>query len=199
MVEITKLEDLGLSLTQTIAGIILVSMGFMTYYLAPLTFYLDEMVWFLFIFDVILISIVIGLTLMSILVFEAVEKGILFIITSTCARRDKRLKTLIHKNLDSHRPRNNKTSLLFTLSLSFVIFSAAIFELLTGLIAAEVISLFGSDLFVSSPSRYSDYLDQSGLQTFLAEQKSFDYTINDWSFVSISLGDFMNKCANGTT
>ena len=200
MVEITKLEDLGLSLTQTIAGIILVSMGFMTYYLAPLTFYLDEMVWFLFIFDVILISIVIGLTLMSILVFEAVEKGILFIITNTCARRDKRLKTLIHKNLDSHRPRNNKTSLLFTLSLSFVIYSAAIFELLTGLIAAEVISLFGSDLYVSSPNGNSgDYLDQSGLQTFLAEQKSFDYTINDWSFVSISLSDFMNKCANGTS
>lgn len=134
MIEITKLEDLGLSLTQTIAGIILVSMGFMTYYLAPLTFFLDEMVWFLFIFDVILISIVIGLTLMSIMVFDVVEKSLLYIITSTCARKDRQIKTLIQKNLESHRPRNNKTSLLFTLSLSFVIYSASIFELLTGLI-----------------------------------------------------------------
>jgi len=161
-----------LSLTQTIAGLILVSMGFMTYYLAPLAFYLDEMIWFLFIFDIILISIVIGLTMMSVMIFGAVEKVLLFILTSTCARKDRRLKTLIQKNLDSHRPRNNKTSLLFTLSLSFVIFSAAIFELLTGLIAAEVISLFGSDLYVSSPNgNNGDYLDQSGLQTFLAEQK----------------------------
>lgn len=116
-----------MSVTQTLAGIILVSMGFMTYYLVPLTFYLDEMVWFLFIFDVILISIVVGLTLMAIILFETVEKGLLFIIISTCARSHKRLKTLIHKNLDSHRPLNNKTSILFTLSLSFVIFSAAQF------------------------------------------------------------------------
>lgn len=149
-----------MSITQTIAGIILVSMGFMTYYLAPLTFYLDEMVWFLFIFDAILISIVIGLTLMSIMVFEAVEKGLLFLLIATCARKDRRLKQLIHKNLDSHRPRNNKTSLLFTLSLSFVIYSAAIFELLTGLISAEVVSLFGADLYLSSPTGNSgDYLD----------------------------------------
>lgn len=149
-----------MSITQTIAGIILVSMGFMTYYLAPLTFYLDEMVWFLFIFDAILVSIVIGLTLMSIMLFEAVEKGLLFLLIGTCARKDRRLKQLIHKNLDSHRPRNNKTSLLFTLSLSFVIYSAAIFELLTGLISAEVISLFGADLYLSSPTGNSgDYLD----------------------------------------
>ena len=147
-------------------------MGFMTYYLAPLTFYLDEMVWFLFIFDVILISIVIGLTLLSIMLFETVEKSLLFVLIGTCARKDRRLKTLIHKNLDSHRARNNKTSLLFTLSLSFVIYSAAIFELLTGLISAEVISLFGADLYVSSPNGNSgDYLDQNGLSAFLTEQK----------------------------
>ena len=156
----TKLEDLGISVTQTIAGLILVSMGFMTYYLAPLTFFYDETVWFLFIFDVILISIVIGLTLISIILFEFVEKGLLALLMSTCAKRDSRLKTLIHKNLDSHRTRNSKTSILFTLSLSFVIFSAANFKLLTGLIASEVIALFGADLYVSSPDgNGGDYLD----------------------------------------
>jgi hypothetical protein len=91
LVEVTKLEDLGMSVTQTIAGLLLVSMGFMTYYLAPLTFFLDEMVWFLFIFDVILISIVIGLTLLSIMLFEHVEKGLLTFLVATCARKDKRL------------------------------------------------------------------------------------------------------------
>jgi len=149
-----------MSVTQTISGILLVSIGFMTYYLAPLTFFHDQMIWFLFIFDIILISIVIGLTLLSIMVFEFVEKGLLAFLMATCARRDKRLKTLIHKNLDSHRARNSKTSILFTLSLSFVIFSAANFKLLTGLIASEVISLFGADLYISSPNGNSgDYLD----------------------------------------
>ena len=135
-------------------------MGFMTYYLAPYTFFYDEMVWFLFIFDVILISIVIGLTLISIMLFEVVEKGLLVLLMSTCAKRDRRLKTLINKNLDSHRTRNSKTSILFTLSLSFVIFSAANFKLLTGLISSEVLSLFGADLYISSPDgNGGDYLD----------------------------------------
>jgi hypothetical protein len=77
-----------------------------------------------------------------------------------------------------------------------VIFSSANFKLLTGLISSEVLSLFGSDLYVSSPNgNHGDYLDQNGLQIFLTTQKSFDYSINDWSFVSVSLGDFMNAIA----
>ncbi len=77
-----------------------------------------------------------------------------------------------------------------------MIFSSANFKLLTGLISSEVLSLFGSDLYVSSPNgNNGDYLDQNGLQIFLTTQKSFDYSINDWSFVSVSLGDFMNAIA----
>lgn len=140
----------------------MVSIGFMTYYLAPLTFFLKETVWFLFIFDVILISIVIGLTLLSIMVFEYVEKGLLALLMNSCAKRDKRLQSLISKNLDSHRKRNSKTSIMFTLALSFLIFASANFKLLTGLISAEVITLFGSDVYISSPNvnaNGGDYLD----------------------------------------
>jgi len=135
-------------------------MGFMTYYLAPLTFFYDKTVWFLFIFDVILISIVLGLTFMSIIVFEYVEKGLLALITSTCARGHRKLTTLIKKNLDRNRQRNSKTSILFTLSMSFVIFSSANFKLLTGILSAEVMNLFGSNLYISSPNgNGGDYLD----------------------------------------
>jgi hypothetical protein len=83
--------------------------------------------------------IIIGLTFMSVLIFEFVEKGLLAL-----------LKEVVSKNLDGHRKRNSKTSIMFTLALSFLIFAASSFTLLSGLIEGEVITLFGSDLYIDS-------------------------------------------------
>lgn len=114
----------------------------------------------MFIFDALLIIIIIGLTFISVLIFEYVEKGLLAILMWTCARRDSKLKDLISKNLDSHRKRNSKTSIMFTLALSFLIFSSATFKLLGSLIQAEIVVLFGSDLYVfEAMSKNNVFLD----------------------------------------
>jgi hypothetical protein len=128
----------------------LVVLGFITYYCVPLTFYYQKTQWFLFIFDALLIMIIIGLTFMSVLIFEFVEKGLLALLMVTCCKRDRRLKEVVSKNLDGHRKRNSKTSIMFTLALSFLIFAASSFTLLSGLIEGEVITLFGSDLYIDS-------------------------------------------------
>lgn len=70
----------------------LVVLGFITYYCVPLTFWYQKTMWFLFIFDALLIMIIIGLTFMSVLLFEFVEKGFLSLLMWTCARKDRRLK-----------------------------------------------------------------------------------------------------------
>jgi hypothetical protein len=71
---------------------------------------------------------------MSVLIFEFIEKGILALLMVTCCRKDRKLKSVISKNLDGHRKRNSKTSIMFTLALSFLIFAASSFTLLAGLI-----------------------------------------------------------------
>lgn len=86
---VQKLEDLGLSPNQTLVGVMLVILGFITYYCVPLTFYYGKTQWFLFIFDSLLIMIIIGLTFMSVLIFEFVEKGFLALLMISCCRRDK--------------------------------------------------------------------------------------------------------------
>jgi hypothetical protein len=83
-----------------------------------------------------------------VLIFEYLEKGILWILMATCCRRDRRLQPVISKNLDGHRKRNSKTSIMFTLAISFLIFSASSFSLLSGVIEGEIITLFGSDLYI---------------------------------------------------
>jgi hypothetical protein len=146
----------------------LVVLGFITYYCVPLTFYYQKTQWFLFIFDALLIMIIIGLTFMSVLIFEFVEKGLLALLMITCCKRDRRLKEVVSKNLDGHRKRNSKTSIMFTLALSFLIFAASSFTLLSGLIEGEVITLFGSDLYIDSIFATNGvYLNETLLTEFL--------------------------------
>lgn len=138
----------------------LVVIGFITYYCVPLTFFYNKTQWFLFIFDILLMLIIFGMTFMSVLLFEYVEKGLLAILMWTCGREDKRLKSLVSKNLDGHRKRNSKTSIMFTLAISFLIFASSSFQLIGALIAGEIVSVFGADLYASSlNSGNGDYLN----------------------------------------
>lgn len=139
-VEVQRLEDLGLSPTQTIVGVMLTVYGFVTYYLVPLTFFNEQMKWYLLIFDALLIMIILGLTFLSLLLFEHLEKFLLWILMGTCARADRKLKGVIEKNLDGHRQRNSKTSIMFTLALGYLIYSASSFKLLSGMIKGTVVT-----------------------------------------------------------
>jgi hypothetical protein len=84
----------------------------------------------------------------------------------SCCRRDRRLEILISKNLDGHRNRNSKTSIMFTLALSFLIFAASSFSLISTMIASEAETFFGADLFVYSSSK-NVMLNQAPLDSFL--------------------------------
>lgn len=188
-VNVQRLEDMGLSPTQTIIGLMLVGYGFVTYYLVPLTFFNEEMKWYLLIFDALLIMIILGLTFLSLLLFEHLEKALLAILMWTCARGDRKLKGVIEKNLDGHRQRNSKTSIMFTLAMGYLIYAASSFKLLSGMIRGTVITEFGSDLYIksitstslSSSSSYKYPLDESSLTAFIEDQTdgavaAFGYT-----------------------
>jgi NADH:ubiquinone oxidoreductase subunit 3 (subunit A) len=197
-VTVQKLEDLGLSPNQTLVGIMLVVLGFITYYCVPLTFYYQKTEWFLFIFDTLLVMIIIGLTFMSVLIFEFVEKGLLWLLINTCCRRDKRLKDVISKNLDGHRKRNSKTSIMFTLAISFLIFASSSFTLLSGLIQGEVITLFGSDLYIDQIQvNRGIFLDEADLTEFIVDINArYPGSIADYSFVSTPISTLTELLMN---
>jgi len=130
----------------------LLVLGFITYYCVPLTFFYHKMQWFFFIFDLLLLLIILGMTFMSILIFQYLERGLLWIMMKSCCRRDKRLEVLITKNLEGHRNRNSKTSIMFTLALSFLVFAASAFSLISTMISSEAETIFGGDLYVYSSS-----------------------------------------------
>jgi len=90
------------------------------------------------------------------------------IIMLTCCRRDRKIKPILAKNLHAHRKRNNKTSIMFTLALSFLIFSASSFKLINNMIIDSVESLIGADLYANTLFGDS-YLNEGPITEFLVQ------------------------------
>ena len=164
-----RLADMGMSVNQFIVAIMLVLVGFSTYYVIPMAFLKQEEILLFVLLNLLLILIIIGLTFICVLVFRYVEAALLWLTLHTCCCRDRHVYTIIVKNMDGHRPRNSKTSIMFTLAISFLIFSASSFTLISTLIAKTAESLIGADL---SATGYfgASLLDEIPIQQFLEGQ-----------------------------
>jgi len=95
---------------------------------------------------------------------------------------------VIKKNMEAHKPRNAKTSLMFTLSISFLIFSASSFSLMATLVVKGIESMIGADLLATNPGKY---LNEVPIAAFLDQQKTGDNpAVIDYAFTSVSTGTF---------
>ena len=86
---------------------------------------------------------------------------------------------VIESNMDGHRKRNSKTSIMFTLAISFLIFAASSFELLSTLIEKSVLSFVGADVAAMA---LSGYIHEIPIANFLDDQKELGRVV-DYSFV----------------
>ena len=89
------------------------------------------------ILGLIMVLCVIGFTFLCTLLFTVLEKLLLWITLHTCCRRDKHLYSVVIKNLEAHSSRNRKTSMMFNMAVSFMIFSASSFELMGNILTLE--------------------------------------------------------------
>ena len=150
-----------------IVAIMLVVIGFITYYLIPWSFYEQQQILMFMLLNLLLILIIVGLTFICVLLFKFVESIILWIVMHTCCWRDRRLYTIVVKNMDGHRARNSKTSVMFTLSISFLIFAASSFTLISTLISKTYESLLGADIMAQGVADSGNYLNEIPIAEFL--------------------------------
>lgn len=141
-----KLEDVGMSTNQMLISVMLVGIGFSTFYCIPLCFIKGKETLFFTILQLVLFMIVIGLAFIATLIFNHLEKLILWSSMHTCCRRDKRMYQVVVKNMEAHRKRNMKTSTMFTLAISFLIFSASSFNLMSKVLSNVLEQRTGADL-----------------------------------------------------
>jgi hypothetical protein len=104
---------------------------------------------------------------------------------------DLKMKPIIKKNLESHAGRNQKTSLMFTVTLAFLVFAGANFKQIQFFLVTVAKSWSGSDLMVTRLS-FQNYnslaLDEFKIKGFLIENNIENGgIITDFSFHTQSL------------
>ena len=88
---VEKLEDIGISINQLMVSLILIIVGFSTYYLVPYTIKEKKMTILFLLMNLILVLVILGLAFICMLVFEYIERLMLWISMKTCCRKDRRL------------------------------------------------------------------------------------------------------------
>ena len=107
-----------------IIGLTLIICGTSTYKYLPKIVLLQDFGMFTFYVNLLLLLTIVGLIMVSqslIPSFEHIFLNIFMFLRPV----DRRMKPIVTKNLESHGKRNMKTSLMFTVTVSFLVFSAA--------------------------------------------------------------------------
>eukprot|EP00835_Amoeboradix_gromovi_P004255 NODE_321_length_11054_cov_0.461524.p1 type:complete len:965 gc:universal NODE_321_length_11054_cov_0.461524:755-3649(+) len=120
-ITIERTKSHSIPVYQIIGGCIAVSVGFSVYYLLPVALVNGDIVLMFNIFFIILVLMLVGLTVLG-TNFESIIQNMLLDLIFIFPIEKKSMKQLIGRNLLAHKQRNKKTTLIFAVALSFIIF-----------------------------------------------------------------------------
>ena len=150
---ILRLKKLGISTVWLILGLELSIFGFMFYYLAPLTFFYDRIDLFLLLLNLIFLAMMIGLIVISNLFQSYIEVIVVWAVSYIVSLFEKKgfgLRTVILKNMKTHFVSNNKTALMITMSVAFIVFSGSGITTQAKGILNQIRAFQGSDVVVTN-------------------------------------------------
>lgn len=183
-IRIVKFNQAGISLATLCASVLLIVMGFLTFYLAPYAYAFSNMGLFFGIMNAVLMLMTLGLSFLAILLQGPLETFVLWIITFAFWK-NRQLRLIIKKNFDAHKKKNRKTSLMFILALAFLIFSGTGFKINSDMLIDQIKSTLGSDLVVTALPYETTFLNESDIRSQLDQFKvNYPSVIRDYAFVS---------------
>ena len=185
-VTMTKLESMGLKLWQTCLALFLVVSGFTVYYMMPYSFIFDELWLFFFILLMILLCMLFGLCIISMTLQSMSEKMCLKLLLWGPERR---LGTLVSKNLTAHRERSSKTFVMFAISTASIIFGGVVFTLQAESIENNIRLAVGSDIQVRSLD-IDEPLPHKELEEFLQKRAAENPMIKSWAFSTFRITEY---------
>lgn len=195
-VQIVKLQQFGISLFNLSLGLTLVAMGILTYYLAPASFLFDRLDIFFFIINLILICMILGLAFLCFLVFPYLQTALVYLVCGIL-RFDRKLRPLILKNMNqSHKKRNAKTSILFTVCLAYLIFGGSSLLLLGNLIIGTIKSLIGADMMITAIVPDKNLPEASLRAYFETDMGKPDPVVDSYSFRGRNMDSYLRKVQN---
>lgn len=190
-ISVQKLEQYGISAYSALTALFLILIGVTCYYLAPYAFLFLNFSLLLFIFNCLLIVMMLGMILLVNMVQLPLEKLLLH-LSLWISKRDKKLKVVIIKNMEGHRRRNGKTALMFTMTLAFLLLAGTGFALQGQVVTDVLKQVIGSDFAVLQIGQSSLVgIDEAGLSKFVDQYRATNpNVIQDYTFISYGLYRF---------
>jgi hypothetical protein len=190
LVRIIKLENFGISPFEIVLGVTLVVMGLLTYYIAPAAFLFDRLDLFFFILNIILVGMIIGLSFLCFLIFPYIQVGLIYVFT-WMMRFDIKLRPLILKNTQhSHKKRNMKTSMMFTIALAYLVFGGSSLLLIGNMLLGFVKNFVGADI-VASSILSDNNLPENDIRAFLQNEiDTKSGRVKSFSFIGKDLTNY---------
>ncbi|RNF08667.1 permease-like protein [Trypanosoma conorhini] len=183
-VVMVRLEKLGITTWQVVLGVFLVVAGFIVYYLIPFSFVFGNMMLLFLLLDFVLLTMVVGICLAMYVVEPYVEQGLLWLMVWG---GEKRLLTIVKKNLYDHRPRNAKAFMMVLVSVATLISSGVMFVLLSTASDDMTHIVNGADITITS-SAFSVPLDERELSAFLERRRGV--YVEEWAYHSFPLHEY---------
>eukprot|EP00916_Digyalum_oweni_P025441 GHVL01041905.1.p1 GENE.GHVL01041905.1~~GHVL01041905.1.p1 ORF type:complete len:969 (-),score=130.10 GHVL01041905.1:1082-3988(-) len=176
-VTIERASERPISAALLVGSIIMSVYGFSIYYLVPLALFTNNLTLFFYIFLIIIISFLIGLVFLSLNIEPFLEYAFVYLLYfwESCA-----IRNLVLNNLAAHRRRNQKTTVMYSISLGFIIFLMTSYDLQVQSGRIETLRRQGSKLTLSFASSYT------ALVTQLERDKEF---VQDWTIFTDSIDD----------
>ena len=194
VVSMIKLEKMGISPSVLIASLTLIIIGLLTYYLAPLSYFFNNLSLFLFIMVCILITMLLGLIILSQLVVPILQNIILKIIMFI-SFKDKKFYLIILKNLDGHKRRNRQVSIMFIIALGFIIFAGCSLNLIVDFVEQFSKGLIAGDfsVYILNKNNPNVTLDEISINNYLQNiTNNYPDLIKNYSFYSWNLNDLLS-------
>jgi hypothetical protein len=126
-VQFIRLESKGMSPVQLMVSLTMLTCGIISYYFVPLAALHKDFQAFLYLLNTLLLLIILGLTFLAQIIMPFLEVAILDLMLFFNPG-DKHIRTLVVKNFESHGNKNLKASMMFMVTLAFLVFTGANFK-----------------------------------------------------------------------
>ena len=204
-----RLDEIGISPSQLCLAIMLIVMGILTYYVAPLSFLDGNVRFFTFILNLVIIMMILGLSFSAQVAQPLFEKYVLLFLIKIFYKNSDKFKRIILTNLRNHRIRNTKTGIMFTITLAFLMFGTWNFDYIGAIITAGIREAIGSDISILKLSDFKRHesqhftdptvqqneeygLKEQELTKTLNELKEKGY-VHSFSFLTPDLANLMGR------
>ena len=178
--KLSRSDSSTISIEVVVLGSALTAFGFLIYYLFPLALLTTDILLLLWIFFGILLGMLFGLVLLTLNLEHLLER----LLTSVfLCWENEAVRVMLIKNLVAHRPRNRKTTLMYSMSLAFIIWMTVSVDLQIRSISAQVSVAFGGDLVIEKGDLPLTWVTASRVESVLEKSD----IVEDWGYVTNDL------------